>query len=65
MEVNVPMDIKPDELRCPSCFGRDIVHSHQRGWRDRLMARLGREPQHCRFCGRRFYILKKKEQAEL
>ena len=29
--------------------------------RDRLMARMGREPQHCRFCGRRFYVLQNSE----
>jgi hypothetical protein len=59
------MDIRPGELRCPACFNRDVVESLRRGPVDALMYRLGREPKHCRFCGRRFYVsIKKTGPAE-
>jgi Zn finger protein HypA/HybF involved in hydrogenase expression len=61
MEVDLHIEIKPGELRCPTCFRRDIVPSLQRGVRDAVMAYFGREPRHCRSCGRRFYI---KSQTE-
>lgn len=44
-------------LRCPRCFGKDIVPSQGRGLVDAVMAQLGRVPRHCRFCGKRFYAL--------
>jgi hypothetical protein len=47
--------LKPEELRCPRCFGKDIVPSKNRGLIDALMIHLGRVPRHCRFCGKRFY----------
>lgn len=50
------MEIRPGDLRCPACFHRDIVNSLRRGLLDALMFRLGKEPRHCRSCGRRFYI---------
>jgi hypothetical protein len=53
MEVDLHIEIKPGELRCPTCFRRDIVPSLQRGVRDAVMAYFGREPRHCRSCGRR------------
>jgi hypothetical protein len=56
LQVNRPMDIRPGELRCPRCFGKDIVSSLPRGFLDALMARLGRIPRHCRFCEKRFYV---------
>jgi hypothetical protein len=61
LKVNIHYEVKPGELRCPVCFGRDIVPSMPRGWRDWLMAHLGRIPRHCRFCGRRFYTLAQKK----
>jgi hypothetical protein len=48
----------PGEQRCPRCFGKDIVPSKPRGWRDAVMLAFGRIPRHCRFCGRRFYFRK-------
>jgi hypothetical protein len=51
------MHLQPGELRCPRCFGKDIVPSMPRGVLDWLMHRTGRIPRHCRFCGKRFYIL--------
>ena len=53
--VDKPLHIHPGELRCPRCFGKDIVPSMPRGWRDALMRMLGGIPRHCRFCGCRFY----------
>jgi len=55
MEVDIPIEIEPGQTRCPRCFGRDLVPSRRQGVLDGLMHRLGREPLHCRFCGRRFY----------
>jgi hypothetical protein len=57
-------DLRPGELRCPACFNRDVVESLRRGILDQLMHRLGREPRHCRFCGRRFYVNTKKMAAQ-
>jgi hypothetical protein len=62
MEVDIPIEIKPGQTRCPSCFGRDLVRSRRRSVLDRVMHRLGREPLHCRFCGRRFYYVPKKTE---
>jgi len=45
------------ELRCPRCFGKDIVPSRPRGIVDALMTRFGRVPRHCRACGKRFYAV--------
>jgi len=55
MEVDIPIEIKPGQMRCPRCFSRDVVESQRQGVLDSLMHRLGREPLHCRFCGKRFY----------
>jgi len=53
--VDKPIHIQPGELRCPRCFGKDIVPSLPRGWRDAVMSSLGKIPRHCRFCAKRFY----------
>jgi hypothetical protein len=57
--VDKPIHVRPGELRCPRCFGKDIVPSMPRGWRDALMRAFGRIPRHCRFCECRFYIREK------
>jgi len=54
--VDKPIQFVPGELRCPRCFGKDIVPSMPRGWRDSIMSTLGRIPRHCRFCEKRFYV---------
>jgi len=54
--VDKPIHILPGELRCPRCFGKDIVPSMPRGWRDAVMRAFDRIPRHCRFCARRFYF---------
>jgi hypothetical protein len=54
--VDKPIHFLPGELRCPRCFGKDIVPSMPRGFRDAVMRLLGGIPRHCRFCGRRFYV---------
>jgi hypothetical protein len=53
--VDKPIHFVPGELRCPRCFGKDIVPSIARGWLDSLMGMLGRIPRQCRFCEKRFY----------
>jgi hypothetical protein len=55
LEISNQIEIKPGELRCPRCFGRDIVPSLPRGIGDAVMRRIGRIPRHCRSCGKRFY----------
>ena len=55
LKIDKPLDIRPGELRCPHCYGKDIVPSMPRGLWDALLNRLGRVPRHCRFCGRRFH----------
>jgi hypothetical protein len=62
MEVNIPIEVKPGQPRCPRCFGIDLVRSRHRGVLDKLMRRFGREPMHCRFCGRRFYYFPRKAE---
>jgi hypothetical protein len=59
LKVDWPIDIKPGELRCPHCFGKDIVPSKTRGIWDTFLASLGRIPRHCRSCGRRFHPTQK------
>jgi hypothetical protein len=54
--VDKPIQFIPGELRCPRCFGKDIVPSLPRGWLDAVMSLLGRTPRHCRFCEKRFYV---------
>jgi hypothetical protein len=54
--VDKPIRFVPGELRCPRCFGKDIVPSMPRGWRDAIMSMAGRIPRHCRFCAKRFYV---------
>jgi hypothetical protein len=54
--VDKPIHVVPGELRCPRCFGKDIVHSMPRGWYDAAMRLWGRVPRHCRFCGCRFHV---------
>jgi hypothetical protein len=56
MVINKPFHALPGELRCPRCFGKDIVPSMPRGWLDSLMRAFDRIPRHCRFCECRFYI---------
>jgi len=56
MQVTVKIDLKSGDLRCPRCFGKDIVPSRPRGVWDALMARWGKIPRHCRFCEKRFYV---------
>jgi hypothetical protein len=55
LKIDKPLEIKPGELRCPYCFGRDIVPSMPRGIWDAILSSLGRVPRHCRFCARRFH----------
>ena len=55
LKINKNLDIRPGELRCPHCYGRDIVPSKPRGFWDLLLSRFGRVPRHCRFCARRFH----------
>ncbi len=57
MVTKTPIHILPGELRCPRCFGKDIVPSIAQGVRDWVMRWAGKIPRHCRFCGKRFYIL--------
>ena len=54
--VDKPFDILPGDVRCPRCFGKDIVPSMPRGWRDAVMRLFGGIPRHCRFCECRFYV---------
>lgn len=49
------VDLRPSELRCPRCHGKDIVPSLPRGIWDAIMSGMGRAPRHCRFCGKRFH----------
>ena len=60
------IEIKPGELRCPTCLSKDLAPTMPRGLRDAFMASLGRGPRHCRACGRRFYVAERKtaEEAE-
>jgi hypothetical protein len=51
-----PLDLRPDVVRCPRCFNKDIVPSRPRGWRDACMAWIGMIPRHCRVCEKRFYV---------
>lgn len=55
MEICQPGEVKPGELCCPRCHGRDIVNSMSRGIKDDIMFGKGRVPRHCRGCGKRFY----------
>ncbi|SPE28262.1 hypothetical protein SBA3_1420010 [Candidatus Sulfopaludibacter sp. SbA3] len=57
LRVNQTIEIKPGELRCPRCFGKDVVHSMPRGILDAIMRKLNRVPRHCRACAKRFYVL--------
>jgi hypothetical protein len=59
LRVTHQIEIKPGEVRCPRCFGKDIVQSLPRGILDGAMRRLNRVPRHCRACGRRFYVKKR------
>jgi len=54
--IDKPIHVRPGELRCPRCFGKDIVPSMPRGWRDAVMRSFGKIPRHCRFCECRFYV---------
>jgi hypothetical protein len=54
--IQKQLNILPGELRCPRCFGKDIVPSLPRGWLDSLMRGFGKIPRHCRFCENRFYV---------
>jgi hypothetical protein len=45
--VGKPIHVVPGELRCPRCFGKDLVPSMPRGWRDAVMRVLGRIPWDC------------------
>ena len=56
VEVKLPIDLESGALRCPRCFGKDVVSSDPRGVMDRIMRQFGRIPRHCRFCGKRFYV---------
>jgi hypothetical protein len=61
--VSQQIEIKPGELRCPRCFGKDIVQSLPRSLLDKAMRRLNRVPRHCRACGKRFYVSKSRLQT--
>ena len=65
MEVDIRMDLKPGELRCPRCFHRDIVPSYSRGVRDAVMRWVGRVPRHCRACGRRFFVKAARNESKV
>jgi cytochrome c-type biogenesis protein CcmH/NrfF len=54
---------EPEKLRCPRCQSKDIAPSMPRGAGDDIQAFLGREPRHCRACGRRFHVRKEKPPA--
>jgi hypothetical protein len=56
VQVKVHIDLESGALRCPRCFGKDIVSSAPRGLLDPIMRRFGKAPRHCRFCGKRFYV---------
>lgn len=56
VQVHRKIDIKPGEIRCPRCFGTDLVPSLPRGIMDALMLHFRRVPRHCRFCEKRFYV---------
>jgi DNA-directed RNA polymerase subunit RPC12/RpoP len=61
--VREEIEFKPGELRCPSCLSKDLAPSLARGWRDAFMRSLNRIPRHCRACGKRFYVRKRKTGA--
>ena len=56
LRVNTRIEIRPGELRCPRCFGRDLAPSLPRGIVDAVMRHFDRIPRHCRFCEKRFYV---------
>ena len=62
--VNKPIQFVPGEVRCPRCFGKDIVNSMPRGWFDAAMRVFGRVPQHCRFCECRFHVRGSRDPAD-
>jgi hypothetical protein len=62
--VDKAIHVVPGEVRCPRCFGKDIVPSMPRGWYDAAMRVLGKIPRHCRFCGRRFHVPVSGDKAE-
>ena len=39
--VHEPIRVVPGEVRCPRCFGKDIVVSRSRGWWDVLLRENG------------------------
>ena len=55
---------KTEIVRCPNCGGRDVRHSHSRGFWDALLAAFHRVPMRCRMCQRRFYIYRRDEDGE-
>ena len=63
MVTRKQLNILPGELRCPRCFGKDIVPSLPRGWRDAVMRAAGKIPRHCRFCENRFYVTQRPPQT--
>ena len=54
--MNRNVQSKPGEIRCPRCWGSDLVPSLPRGLLDLLMEQFERIPRHCRACGKRFYV---------
>ncbi len=50
---------KQDKIRCPGCWGHDIVPARQGGFLDWLHKKALEVPVQCRFCGKRFYVLSK------
>jgi hypothetical protein len=61
LEIPQRIEIKP--VRCPRCRRADIVPSMPRGIADLFMESLGKVPQHCRSCGKRFYVDAARAQA--
>jgi phage FluMu protein Com len=55
LEISHIPEIKAGEIRCPRCYGIDVVPSRQRGVQDAVMRWMGREPRRCRFCEKRFF----------
>jgi hypothetical protein len=56
VQVNQHIDLASGILRCPRCFGKDLVASHPRGLVDGIMRLFHKIPRHCRFCEKRFYV---------
>ena len=61
LSVDSSLKVELTVLRCPRCWGRDIVPSLPKGILDRVMKKLDRVPCQCRFCAHRFYRPERQE----